>query len=193
MPGIGRRHPLQNAGYDCGGQGEGQGYVQRNEAGWQNLPAGFNDQATSLRLPARASVRLYEHVDRAGASVCRGSDDGHSRATDLTAARLPSTTRFPPSNSLPGATARPSRGPQKWKARYDAGDACWWDSGCRPGLCLETLEGPGLAVDWADAPCGDLAGGDWVGEFRTALNFDEGETVFSWTTTAAPSCGWTGS
>jgi hypothetical protein len=65
----------QNANYDCGGEGEGTGYVLRSSTGWQNVPSGFNDQASSLRVPSGWSVRLYEHGDRAGASVCRNSDD----------------------------------------------------------------------------------------------------------------------
>ena len=172
----------RHAGYDCGGQGEGLGYVQRSDPGWQNVPAGFNDQATSLRLPAGASVRLYEHVDRAGASVCRGADDDTFEDDRFDGGQIALNDQVSSFEFFAGGNCAPipEAGPQKWKARYEAGDACWWDSGCRPGLCLETLDGPGLAVDWADgAPCGDLAGGDWVGEFRTALDFDEGEYVFS--------------
>ncbi len=171
----------KHAGYDCGGQGEGLGYVQRSDPGWQNVPAGFNDRASSLHLPAGASVRLHEHVDRAGASACRSSDeetfegDYFDGGQVLLNDQVSSFELFAGSGCAP----IPEAGPQKWKARYDAGDACWWDSGCRPSLCSETLDGPGLAVDWAaGAPCGDLAGDDWVGEFRTALDFDQGEYVF---------------
>ncbi|RLC62621.1 MAG: hypothetical protein DRI80_05935, partial [Chloroflexota bacterium] len=65
----------KHANYDCGGEGEGSGYVLRSNTGWQNVPGSFNDQASSLRVPSGWSVRLYEHSDRGGASVCRNSDD----------------------------------------------------------------------------------------------------------------------
>ena len=61
--------------YDCGGEGEGSGYVIRSSPGWENVPGSFNDQASSLSVPSGWSVKLFEHSDRGGASVCRDSDD----------------------------------------------------------------------------------------------------------------------
>lgn len=65
----------RHANYDCGGGGNGSGYVIRGGTGWQNVPSSFNDQASSLRVPSGWSVRLYEHSDRNGASACRNADD----------------------------------------------------------------------------------------------------------------------
>ncbi|MBC7265071.1 MAG: fibronectin type III domain-containing protein [Chloroflexi bacterium] len=61
--------------YNCGGEGEGSGYVIRSTTGWQNVPGSFNDQASSVRVPSGWSVRLYEHSDRGGGSICRSGDD----------------------------------------------------------------------------------------------------------------------
>lgn len=65
----------KNANFDCGGQGIGDGYIIKNNVGWENVPTSFNDQASSIRIPSGWSVRLFEHSERAGASVCRSSDD----------------------------------------------------------------------------------------------------------------------
>lgn len=65
----------KHAGYNCGGEGEGSGWVRRNNTGWQNVPGRFNDQASSVRIPPGWSVKLYEHSDRGGGWVCRSSDD----------------------------------------------------------------------------------------------------------------------
>ena len=60
----------QHANYDCGGAGEGVGYVRRGSAGFQNVPDTFHDRASSIRIPNNWSVRLFEHSERGGASVC---------------------------------------------------------------------------------------------------------------------------
>lgn len=65
----------KHANYDCNGEGEGSGYVLRPSAGFQDLPAPFNDEASSIRVPPGWSVRLFEHSGRGGASVCRNGDD----------------------------------------------------------------------------------------------------------------------
>lgn len=61
--------------YDCGGLGENSGYVLRNGTGFQNIPSGMNDEASSLRLRSGWSVKLYENADRGGGSVCRSAGD----------------------------------------------------------------------------------------------------------------------
>lgn len=63
----------QNAGYDCGNQGEGSGYVIRNSAGFQNVPSTFDNKASSIRIPSGWSVQLYEHSDRGGGKRCFNS------------------------------------------------------------------------------------------------------------------------
>jgi len=66
----------KNANYDCGGGGDGSGYVQRSNTGWQNVASSFNDQASSIRVPSGWSVKLYQHGDRGGGWACRTSNDG---------------------------------------------------------------------------------------------------------------------
>jgi len=64
-----------NNNYNCdNGQGD-PGYRQRTGSGWENISGAFNDQASSLKVPSGWSVRLYEHPDKGGASVCRNADD----------------------------------------------------------------------------------------------------------------------
>lgn len=60
----------QHGNYDCGGAGEGVGYVLRSGAGFQNVPGAFNDKASSIRIPSGWSVKLYEHSERGGGSRC---------------------------------------------------------------------------------------------------------------------------
>jgi hypothetical protein len=69
----------QGSDYDCGYEGEESGWIRRDTPGWQNLPTNFNDRASSLRVPEGWSVKLYEHIDRQGASVCRSADDANFR------------------------------------------------------------------------------------------------------------------
>lgn len=63
-----------NQGYDCGELGQGEGYFIPDASGWQNLPADFNDQASSINIPGGWSVRLYEHPFREGDSICISAD-----------------------------------------------------------------------------------------------------------------------
>lgn len=65
----------KNANYDCGGGGDGSGYVQRSSTGWQNVASSFNDQASSIRVPSGWSVKLYQQSDRGGGWACRTSND----------------------------------------------------------------------------------------------------------------------
>lgn len=61
--------------YSCGGEGEGSGYVKRDSTGFQNVPSGFHDRASSIRIASGWSVKLYEHSDRGGGWACRTSSD----------------------------------------------------------------------------------------------------------------------
>jgi hypothetical protein len=64
-----------NANYNCSNSTGDPGYRQRTSIGWQNVIDGqFNDQASSVRVPAGWSVRLYAHADLVEPSVCYHSD-----------------------------------------------------------------------------------------------------------------------
>jgi hypothetical protein len=65
----------QHWNFDCGGKGENDGYIRRNDSGLQNVSGGFNDKATSVRVPSGWSVKLFENGDRGGGWACRTSDD----------------------------------------------------------------------------------------------------------------------
>ena len=51
------------------------GHFRQHGHGWQNVPAEFDDSASSLIIPAGWSVRLYEGPNLTGGSVCRGAYD----------------------------------------------------------------------------------------------------------------------
>ncbi len=66
----------RNANYDCGGAGEGSGYVRLDTPGlYPNVDAGFNDSASSVRVPSGWSVKLYQHENAGGGWACRTGDD----------------------------------------------------------------------------------------------------------------------
>ena len=60
-----------NAGFDCTNDTGDPGYRLRYGDGFQDLNTGkFDDQASSIHIPAGWSVRLYENVEKNGASHC---------------------------------------------------------------------------------------------------------------------------
>jgi len=66
----------KHANYDCGGEGENNGYVQRTNPGDYDIGSlGINDQASSIRMPSGWSVRLYRDGGFGGPSVCFNGDD----------------------------------------------------------------------------------------------------------------------
>ncbi|MDW8350686.1 MAG: PA14 domain-containing protein [Anaerolineae bacterium] len=60
----------QHAHYDCGGAGEGTGYVIRGGSGFQVVPNTFDNRASSIRIPSNWSVRLFEHSTQNSPSAC---------------------------------------------------------------------------------------------------------------------------
>ncbi len=65
----------RGAYFDCEEKSEGGGWVRRSGTGWQNVGAGFNDQASSVRVPSGWSVKLFEHDNRGGDSKCFSADE----------------------------------------------------------------------------------------------------------------------
>ena len=63
------------AGFSCDNRGANEGYMQRTSAGWQNMSAAFNDQASSIKVQSGWSVMLYQHANRGGGKACRTADD----------------------------------------------------------------------------------------------------------------------
>lgn len=61
--------------FDCGGKGDGEGWVLSNSSGKQNVPSAFNNQASSLRVSSGWSVKLYADSNQGGASTCRNAAD----------------------------------------------------------------------------------------------------------------------
>jgi hypothetical protein len=59
---------------ECGGEGENNGWILRNGAGFQTVAESFNDRASSIYIRPGKSVRLYEHIDpTTGGSICLNS------------------------------------------------------------------------------------------------------------------------
>lgn len=69
---------FKDENFACGGSGEGIGYVRRDSPGlYNNVGAGFNDQASSVRVPAGWSVKLFEHENGNGGWACRNGNDAN--------------------------------------------------------------------------------------------------------------------
>ncbi|MBN1656953.1 MAG: hypothetical protein JXA93_01055 [Anaerolineae bacterium] len=67
---------FKHENYDCGGGEYGSGYVRLDNPGvYNDVGADFNDQASSVRVPAGWSVKLYQHENGTGGSACRSGDD----------------------------------------------------------------------------------------------------------------------
>jgi hypothetical protein len=66
----------RHANYDCGGQGENVGYMQRTAPGDYDIGSlGINDQPSSIHVPSGWSVRLYRDGGFSGPSACLNRDD----------------------------------------------------------------------------------------------------------------------
>jgi hypothetical protein len=64
-----------NSNYDCANSSADAGYRLRTSSGWQNVDDGaFDNQASSLKVPAGWSVRLYQDINLGGGSICYSAD-----------------------------------------------------------------------------------------------------------------------
>ncbi|MCB0147635.1 MAG: hypothetical protein KDE01_08280 [Caldilineaceae bacterium] len=61
--------------YSCDGFGDGSGYVRRDATGDVASLGGFNNSASSVRVPDGWSVKLYQTADFRDGWACRTSDD----------------------------------------------------------------------------------------------------------------------
>ncbi|GIV83001.1 MAG: hypothetical protein KatS3mg052_0008 [Candidatus Roseilinea sp.] len=71
-----------HANYDCGGRGENEGYVLRSGTGMHTMPAGMNDQASSIRIPNGWSVRVFEHSGGGGGRRCYNAPGDNDFSND---------------------------------------------------------------------------------------------------------------
>lgn len=60
----------RDTNFGCGGRGENEGFVQRSDTGFQNLPAGINDTVSSMRIKDGWSVKVYKDANRNGGYMC---------------------------------------------------------------------------------------------------------------------------
>lgn len=65
------------------GSCNGQRAVWRGDAGWENVPSWFDNQASAILIPSGWSVRLYQNSDRGGLSTCLNASDSNSSLDKL--------------------------------------------------------------------------------------------------------------
>jgi photosystem II stability/assembly factor-like uncharacterized protein len=162
-----------HANYGCSNPTGDLGYRQRTVPGWQNVTDGhFNDQASSVRVPAGWSTRLFEHTNRAGASVCYHAD------VPFLAGNYPGTST-PINDSVSSFEVfNNSLCAYEWQVTYYAdtelGSQC--GTGTQPGVYLfrDTFGG------WSPPGGCPPAGGAWSARFtRTKAWFDGGTYEFA--------------
>jgi len=127
----------QHAGYNCGGEGEGAGYVIRTSPGFQNVPGSFNDRASSVIVPAGWSVMLYEHSDKGGSKRCIDApgDNDFSNDTFDNGVRLNDAVSSFEVFSAPGCRTSQSNRPPNTPSPTSPGDWHVARDGRAPTLC----------------------------------------------------------
>lgn len=108
----------KHANYSCGGEGEGGGYVIRNNTGSQDLPGAFDNQASALRVPSGWSVRLYEHANRQGASVCRSGNDANFSGDNFDGTSFPLNDQVSSFEVYENANCYRPPSHDKWNVTY---------------------------------------------------------------------------
>ena len=161
----------KHANYNCGGEGEGTGYVRRTSTGWQDVPGSFNDQASSIRIPAGWSVRLYQDSGRRGGSVCRNSDDSDFAGDTFDNGvglndQISSFEVFDNSN----CSSSPSG---SWRVEYFSDTNL--NNRCFDGYESSTY----VFKDWGeDAPAGGCPRDNWSARFTRRVHFQSGTYTF---------------
>jgi hypothetical protein len=127
----------QHAGYNCGGEGEGAGYVVRSAPGFQNVPGSFNDRASSVIVPSGWSVMLYEHSNAGGGRRCIDApgDNDFSNDTFDNGVRLNDAVSSFEVFSVPGCRTSQSNRPPNTPSPVSPGDWHVARDGRAPTLC----------------------------------------------------------
>jgi murein DD-endopeptidase MepM/ murein hydrolase activator NlpD len=127
----------QHAGYNCGGEGEGAGYVVRSAPGFQNVPGSFNDRASSVIVPSGWSVMLYEHSNAGGGKRCIDApgDNDFSNDTFDNGVRLNDAVSSFEVFSAPGCRTSQSNRPPNTPSPVSPGDWHVARDGRAPTLC----------------------------------------------------------
>jgi hypothetical protein len=165
---------FKHINFDCDGDGAGSGYVQRSDAGFQDLPVSFDDSASSLRVPPGWSVRLYEHRGRRGASVCRNADDPNFTGDTFEGSGGPLNDQI---SSIEVFEVADCAGPYSggfWSITYfDDLDVA------NPCAAASTLEGSYVFQDWgAESPTETCPTDNWSARFTRYAYFPSGTYIF---------------
>jgi len=165
----------KHANYDCDGAGAGVGYVMQDRAGFFDLPSSFNDQASSIRIPAGWSVRLYEHSGRQGASVCRNGDDADFTGNYFVESSILLNDQI---SSIDVFEVGDCSGPYEggaWTVTY-------YDDPELTYLCAAAtvLDGAYIFRDWGnESPAAGCPAGNWSARFTRHAYFPSGSFEFS--------------
>jgi hypothetical protein len=164
----------KHANYDCDGDPIGSGYVMRSSSGYYDLPTSFDNQASSIRIPAGWSVRLYDNPGRRGVSVCRNGDDPSFSGDYFAGGTAPLNDQ---TSSIEVFDVPDCSGPYQggeWAATYF--DDPTLTNPCAPAAILD---GTHVFRDWAaEGPSASCPADNWGVRFSRYAFFPSGNYTF---------------
>jgi photosystem II stability/assembly factor-like uncharacterized protein len=168
-----------NNTYSCTNSSGNAGYQLYANKGFNNLPAGFNDQAASLRVPTGWSARLYQDANRGGGSICYNTNvvnlanEGNFPGTNVPINKQVSSVEV---FDNPSCSANPAPAPTGgyWSATY------FNDSSLSAQCAVDTTSGPFLLKDWGTGSPNSKCNADyWSGRFTQTVRFQTGTYTFN--------------
>jgi hypothetical protein len=170
-----------NANYNCDNNHGDPGYRQRTSPGFQNVNDGsFNDKASSVKVPSGWSVRLYEHENGGGGSICYSSDlsdfgtQGNFQGTSTTINDSVSSMEVY-DNTNCGSNPQPTPQPGEWNVEYFNDTTL--TNRCSPPN--QIAPGPFVFHDWGDdSPYPGCNSDNWSARFWRTVHFQSGTYDF---------------
>jgi photosystem II stability/assembly factor-like uncharacterized protein len=168
-----------NNTYSCTNSSGNAGYQLYASKGFNNLPAGFNDQAASLRVPTGWSARLYQDANRGGGSICYNTNvvnlanEGNFPSTNVPINKQVSSVEV---FDNPSCSANPAPAPTGgyWSATY------FNDTSLSTQCAVDTTSGPFLLKDWGTgSPNSKCNADNWSASFTQTVRFQAGTYTFN--------------
>lgn len=170
-----------NANYNCDNNQGDDGYRQRTSTGFQNVNDGaFNDKASSVKVPSGWSVRLYEHENGGGGSICYNTDindfstQGNFPGTNTSINDNVSSMEVY-DNANCSNTPAPTPQPGDWYVEYFS-DTTLTNRCSAPN---QITSGPFTFQDWGDgSPYPGCPSDNWSARFWRTVHFQSGTYSF---------------
>lgn len=164
----------KHANYSCGGEGAGGGYVFRDHAGSQDVLGAFDNQASALRVPPGWSVRLYEHANQQGASVCRSGNDADFSGDTFAGTGFPLNDQISSFEVYENGNCLLPLSHERWNVTY-------YDDKELNILCSSPTTHNGVYVfkDWGtEAPATGCNANNWSARYERLFDFAAGTYDF---------------